>query len=120
MDELSPHPSYARLGLVVSPSELTDLAEQGERAFREPLVVTSSRIVVEGYGRWDLARQQGRRTIACIQYELNDEESLRWLIQSHCRSKGLNAFCRIRLALRETTDVPPPSSQDCRFQQASA
>jgi len=99
VDELRSHSSYVRLRLDVPASELSALAEQGEGAFREPVVITRDRVVINGYGRLDLALRQGRLTILCIEYELTDEESLRWLIQSHCRSKGLNASCRIRLAL---------------------
>lgn len=31
--------------------------------------------------------------------DLTESEALQWLIQRHCRSKGLNDFCRIVLAL---------------------
>ena len=43
--ELRPHPSYVRLGLTVVPSKLSALAEAGELAFREPLVITRDRII---------------------------------------------------------------------------
>jgi hypothetical protein len=99
LDELRAHPSYVHLGLAPSVSNLSALAEQGQLAFREPLIITWDRVVIDGYARWKLARQQGQQVLPCIEYELNEEESLRWLIQRHCRSKGLNAFCRIRLAL---------------------
>jgi hypothetical protein len=38
-------------------------------------------------------------TLDCLEYELSEEEALLWLIQKHQRSDGLNAFCRILLAL---------------------
>jgi len=97
--ELRPHPSYVRLGFTVPASTLSALAEQGELAFREPLVIARGRIIIDGYARWELARLQGRVTLPCIEYELTEEETLRWLLLRHCRSGGLNDFCRIRLAL---------------------
>jgi hypothetical protein len=38
-------------------------------------------------------------TLPCLEYELSDEEAVRWLLLRHCRSNGLNDFCRILLAL---------------------
>jgi hypothetical protein len=99
LSELRPHTSYARLRLTVPASSLTPLAEQGDLAFREPLVITRQRIVIDGYARLELARLQGRLTLPCIEYELSEEEALRWLLQKHRRSNGMNDFFRILLAL---------------------
>jgi hypothetical protein len=98
VEELRPHPSYARHEFTVSASKLSALIEQGELAFQEPLVISVGGTIIDGYARWQLALQQGRRTVTCIQYELTEEESLLWLLHSHCRSDGLNQFCRILLA----------------------
>lgn len=98
LDELHPHHSYVLLGLTVPPSKLSALAKQGDLAFREPLAITSEHVIVDGYAQWELARLQGREILLCVEYELSDEEALRWLIQTHCQSKGLNDFCRILLA----------------------
>jgi hypothetical protein len=99
LDELRPHPSYDRLGFTTPACMLSRLAEQGEVAFREPIFITRDRIVLDGYARWELARLKGRLRLPCIEYNLTEEESLRCLLQKHCRSSGLNDFCRILLAL---------------------
>ena len=99
VDELRPHPSYARHQCMVSPSVLSMLAERGHFAFDEPLIVTRNRAIIDGYGRWALARRQGRTTVACIEYDLTDDQALHWLLHRHRRVEGLNAFCRILLAL---------------------
>jgi hypothetical protein len=99
LSELRQHPSFSRLRFTVPASKLSALAEQGELAFREPLLVTRERVVIDGYARWELARLTGRPTLSCVEYELTDEESLRWLLQKHRRSNGMNDFCRILLAL---------------------
>jgi hypothetical protein len=103
LGELRPHPSYSHHRLTVPVSKLSALAEQGDLAFREPLVITRESIVIDGYARIDLARRQGRPTLPCIEYELTEEESLLWLLQRHRRSNGLNDFCRILLALELET-----------------
>jgi hypothetical protein len=94
LDELRPHPSYARNCLTVPASQLSALAERGDHAFLEPLVITQDHTILDGYARLELARLQGRATLPCIAYELAESEALHWLLQKHRRSNGLNDFSR--------------------------
>lgn len=98
LSELRHHASYARLRRTVPVSRLSALAEQGELAFREPLAITRERIVIDGYARWELARLKKLLVLPCVEYDLTEEEALRWLLQKHRRSNGMNDFCRILLA----------------------
>lgn len=98
LSDLRHHPGYVRLGLTVPASRLSALAEQGEAAFREPLTITQERVVIDGYARWELARLEGRLELPCIEYDLPEEAAIRWLLQKHRRSCGMNDFCRILLA----------------------
>lgn len=70
-------------------------------------------IIIDGYARWELARRQGRQTIPCLEYDLTDEEALRWLIQSHRPSRGLNSYSRVLLAL----DLEPRLQERARANQ---
>jgi hypothetical protein len=99
VDELHPHPSCVRHHLAVPVSQLSTLAEIDDLAFLDPLVITRGRIIIDGYARWKLALLRERLTLPCIEYELDEAEALHWLLQKHRRSKGLNDFSRIRLAL---------------------
>jgi hypothetical protein len=99
VDELHPHPSYVRHQLTVPASKLSALAERGDLAFLEPLMITQDRTILDGYARLELARLQGRATLSCIAYELTESEALHWLLQKHRPSNGLNDFTRILLAL---------------------
>jgi len=99
LDELRPHPSYVRHHCSVSISQLSALAALGKLAFREPIVITRERTIIDGYARWQLARQLGLGTILCIEHDLAEEEALRWLIHSHRPSRGLNSYSRVLLAL---------------------
>jgi hypothetical protein len=78
-----------------------------------PLAITHEQILLDGYAEWDLARVQGRHTVSCIEYELGEEEALRWLLRSHRRSNGLNDFSRILLAL----DLEPWLQEKARSNQ---
>jgi hypothetical protein len=98
-DELHPHPSYTRHSLTVHAYKLSAVAELGDLAFRDPLIITQDHIILDGFARWTLARLQGRSTLECIQYEMSESEALQNLLQRHRRSSGLNDFIRICLAL---------------------
>src|SRR5215469_12482972 len=97
LEELRPHPSYVRHHLAVPASQLSDLAERGDRAFLEALVVTQDRTILDGYARFKLAQLQGRATLPCIEYELTEAQALHTLLERHRRSNGLNDFTRILL-----------------------
>jgi hypothetical protein len=99
VEDLRPHAAYKRHRFAVSPSRSSALAEQGDLAFHDPLIITRDRTIIDGYCRCDVARRQGRTTVTCIEYDLTEDEALLWLLQRHGRSKGLNDFCRILLAL---------------------
>jgi hypothetical protein len=99
VDEVRPHPSYIRHNLAVHACQLSAVAELGDLAFREPLVITQDHIIIDGFARWTLARLQCRSTLACIEYEMSEAEALQNILQRHRRSSGLNDFIRICLAL---------------------
>jgi len=98
-DELRPHPSYIRHNLAVHACQLSAVAELGDLAFCEPLVITQDHIILDGFARWTLARLQGRSALSCIEYEMSEAEALQNLLQRHRRSSGLNDFIGICLGL---------------------
>ena len=65
----------------------------------EPLLTTRDGLILDGHELWAMARQQGRRTLPCIEYDLTDEEALALMLHKHRRSNRLNDFCRIVMAL---------------------
>ena len=113
LNELRSHPSYIRHGLSVPASQLSSVAVLGDVAFRDPLVITRDRIVVDGYARWELARRQGREVLQCLEYELTEDEGLECLLQRHRRRMGLNSFVRILLAF----DLEPSLQEKARANQ---
>jgi hypothetical protein len=111
--DLRLHPCYLRHQLTVHSSKLLALARPGDRAFQQPIVITTGGIIVDGHGRYELARQQGEPTVPCLEYELNEADALVWLLQSHCGMDRLNPFCRTVLAL----DLEPHLQQQARSNQ---
>ena len=65
----------------------------------EPLLTTRDGLILDGHERWAVARQQGRPTLPCIEYDLTDEEALAFMLYKHRRSDRLNAYCRTVMAL---------------------
>lgn len=98
IEEIRAHDSYAKHGLFVSASKLSQLIAAGDAVLTQPIIVTRTRTIIDGYGRWELAKRWSRRKILCLEYDLSDEEALRWLIGTHLPSKGMNGFCRSQLA----------------------
>jgi hypothetical protein len=113
VDELRPHPSYLKHQISVLAPKLSALAERGDLALLEPLAITQDRTIIDGYVRWELAQQQRRPTLPCITYEPSQAEALQCLIQRHRRSKGLNDFMRILLAL----ELEPSFQEKARSNQ---
>jgi len=112
-DELRPHPSYVRHNLTVPAFKLSALAECTDLTMSEPLVITPDHTIIDGYARWELARLQGRPTLPCFVCDVRGEQSLLLLLQRHRQSDGLNAFCRILLAL----DLEPSLREKSRLNQ---
>ncbi|HKV77580.1 MAG TPA: hypothetical protein VJP02_05550 [Candidatus Sulfotelmatobacter sp.] len=113
VNELRPHPSYIRHNLSVSAVELAALEDQGELAFRYPIVVTRERFVIDGYKRWELAKRKGYGALDCIERDFTLEESLEELVRRHGGSRGLTDFIRIELAL----DLEPHFREKARLNQ---
>lgn len=99
VDELRLHPSCARHRIAVSTGGLSALEALGELAFVDPLITTRTGFIVSGNAQYVLARRQSRATIACLEYELDEVQALRWLVELSRDSEGLNDFQRILLAL---------------------
>jgi hypothetical protein len=113
LEDVHPHPTYVKHHLRVSDSQLSALIKIGELPFQQPILVTRDGFIIDGYARWELAKRQKRKKILCLEYVLSDEESIRWLVQTHLPSKGLNSYCRARLA----SDLEPSLRETARANQ---
>lgn len=61
--------------------------------------MTQQGYVLAGQAQWEVAKRHGDLTVACLQFELSEDQALLWLIQKRQGSRGINAFTRILLAL---------------------
>jgi len=97
--ELRPHPAVTRHRIQPSVRKVSSLAERGETAFRDPLVVTRNNYIIDGHARWHLALITKRETVNCMELQISDEEALVSLLQNQGQSHALNGFLRAVLAL---------------------
>ena len=96
---LRPHPTYLALCGPIAATRVRRVSQQAG-AMREPLLITTDGTILDGHVRWQVAVEQRRPSLLCIEYDLTEEEALQFVIERHRTSEGLNDFCRIVLALR--------------------
>jgi hypothetical protein len=65
----------------------------------DPILITTNGTILAGFGRWRIALFEGRHQIPCVEYGLNEDESLQFILAHHQIRRGWNDFVRIRLAL---------------------
>ena len=98
-EELHPHPVYLEVRGPIRGSKGRQPPSYSA-ALAEPVAITRAGLILAGYTRWQLAAREGRPSVACIEYELSDEQALTFMLEKHRRSDWLNDFCRILLALQ--------------------
>src|ERR1041385_721938 len=98
-DRLKLHPALQRLGWTGLVDELDDAARVKEQSLRDPVLITENRMILAGFGRWRLALLERRDEISCIEFRLDDNESLQFILAHHRPLRAWNPFVRTRLAL---------------------
>lgn len=99
--ELRLHPVFIQLNLVGTLINCAVHGRKPEGSVREPILVTTSGIVISGVREWHAAVSEGRSALDCTEYQLNDDEALQ-LILTLQQSRGTwNSFTRIQLALQQ-------------------
>ncbi len=114
-DALKPHPSLLKQNLWPTNERLLKLAKYGNAIFEQPLLITHENLIVDGYARWRIARQQQRDTILCQVCQLTEQEALQRILQTHRRPEWLNASSRVQLAL----DLEPWLREKARANQSA-
>lgn len=96
--ELRVHAAYAGLQLSVSPAQLAAIKRLGPSAWRDPILVTREGIIIDGYARKAYADIVGVSTLACVEFDIGEEEALRMILNKHGRTAGWSDYNRIRMA----------------------
>jgi hypothetical protein len=99
-EHLRLHAALGELGWTGVVDELIEATRNTKLSVTEPILITTNGTILAGFGRWRAAVLGGTPEINCIEYPLDDDESLRFIISHHQLQRGWNAFIRIRLALK--------------------
>jgi hypothetical protein len=99
-EQLRLHPALEELGWAGEMDEFNDAASQKHEVVPEPILIAASRIILAGFGRWRAAVLGGRHEIHCVEYPLDEDEALHFIIRHHQPHSAWNAFTRVRLALK--------------------
>ncbi len=95
---LRPHPTYQALCGPIAATRARRVAQQ-RGPIRDPLLTTSEGTILDGHARWQVALDRQQRSVPCLEYDVTENEALQIVIQQHRASEGLNAFCRVVMAL---------------------
>ena len=96
--ELRLHRALDELGWT-NENEFNAAAHQTSQSLTEPILITTDGTILSGFGRWRLASLESSHEIPCIEYRLDEDESLLFMLTHHQVQCGWNDFVRIRLAL---------------------
>jgi hypothetical protein len=99
--ELRLHPVFLKLSLVGTLINQAVHGRKPEASVPEPILITSSGIVISGVREWHAAVSQGCPALDCTEYRLNDDEALQLILTLQQSRGAWNAFTRIQLALEQ-------------------
>ena len=87
------------LDLIDIVDELNKATEVTGRLAVEAILLAADGTLLSGFGRWQLAVFEGRRSLNCVEYPFDENDSLQFILAHHRIRRGWNPFVRIRLAL---------------------
>jgi hypothetical protein len=99
--ELQLHPVLIQLNLVPTLINCTIHGRKPSETIPEPILITSSNIIISGVREWHAAVSEGRPVLACTEYRLTDDEALQLILILQQSRSTWNDFTRIRLALEQ-------------------
>jgi hypothetical protein len=97
--QLRPHPALSKYDLGLSKARLSAMVEDLDSQNRAPICVTRSGSILRGLGECECARLKRQQTVDCLEFDLDEEQALRWILRDCRRNERLNDFNRIVLAL---------------------
>lgn len=113
LNELRKHPSCTDVNLTISSAQLTAMQKIGEVVFNDPLLITRTGIIIDGYARRELAEKLGISNLCCVELDVDEDEALRRILNHHRRSCGWNDYTRVCIAskLRNVTRIRAQGNQ---------
>lgn len=98
-DQLRPHRVLDEIGWA-DLDDLNDAARRKLQGVRQPILITNDGTILSGLGSWRLAVFEGRQEITCVRYDIDENESLQYILAIHKARRSWNSFISIRIALK--------------------
>ena len=115
--ELRLHRALEAFGWI-GEGELNTAAQQTSQSAIETILITTDGTILSGFGRWRLASLESSHEIPCIEFGLDEDESLLFMLTHHQIQCGWNDFVRIRLALTMESSLQQKAFDNMRWRQA--
>jgi hypothetical protein len=109
-EQLRLHRALEELGWTGAIDEFNNVARLKNQLVPEPILITTNGIILAGIGRWRSAIFDGRHEINCIEYPLNEDEALQFIISHHQLQRGWNDFIPVDEALAGRCNPVAPRS----------
>ena len=103
--QLRLHPVFIQMGLAGTLINQTVYGRRPPETVPEPILITSSGIVISGIREWHAAVSEGRQAVQCTEYQLNDDEALQMILILQQSRGAWNAFTRIQIALQQESNL---------------
>jgi hypothetical protein len=113
-EQLRIHPALTELGFMGVVDEINGVARLTDPMLPDPILVTKSGMILAGLEVWRLALIEPRREVNCIEYSLDDDESLRFILAHHRSRREWNQFIRTCLALTLEPDFKQKALDNMR------
>ena len=98
-EQLRLHPVYLEVSAPIAAVK-TPHSPAGPIPVIVPLLTTKDGLILDGHTRWQLAVRERQPSVACIEYDLTDEQALMFMLDQHRGADRLNDFARIVMALQ--------------------
>src|SRR5262245_348430 len=82
-EQLRVHPALVEIGWTGAMNDLNDAVRLKNQSVPEPILITTTGIILSGFGRWRPAAFESRGQIECIEYEISEDESLQFIVSHH-------------------------------------
>jgi hypothetical protein len=97
--ELDPHLVLAKHHPVTSATRLSAIAKSWDPLNLDPICITRDNKILKGLEECEFARMKNIEKVSCLEYDLDEEGQIRWILEHHRKPEYFNDFVRIVVAL---------------------
>jgi hypothetical protein len=79
--ELHPHPSWVKHNFGLSVARLSAITASSNTSQLDPISITKDGTILKGHEVCELSRRREVARVACLEYDLDTQEALLWIIR---------------------------------------